>query len=71
MKVTGDFINYSITILDGASQKDEAINFLDFMLSTEGMNIFRMYGQEPLVPMMAEPSVRLPAKLLKYFGQTK
>jgi molybdate/tungstate transport system substrate-binding protein len=71
MKVTGDFINYSITILDGAPQKEESVNFLDFMLSTEGMNIFRMYGQEPLVPMMAEPSVRLPAKLLKYFGQTK
>jgi len=71
MKVTGDFINYSITILDSAPQKDEAIYFLDFMLSTEGMNIFRMYGQEPLVPMMAEPSVRLPAKLLKYFGHTK
>jgi molybdate/tungstate transport system substrate-binding protein len=71
MKVTGDFINYSITILDGAPQKEESVNFLNFMLSTEGMNIFRMYGQEPLVPLMAEPYVRLPAKLLKYFDQTK
>jgi len=71
MKVTGDFINYSITILDGAPQKEEAINFVDFMLSTEGLNIIRRCGQEPLVPFMAEPLIRLPAKLLKYFGQSK
>ena len=71
MKVTGDFINYSITILNDAPQKEEAVNFIDFMLSKEGLDILRMCGQEPLVPLMAEPSVRLPAKLLKYFGQTK
>jgi len=71
MKVTGDFINYSITILNDAPQKEEAVNFIDFMLSNEGLNILRLCGQEPLVPLMAEPSVRLPAKLLKYFGQTK
>jgi molybdate/tungstate transport system substrate-binding protein len=71
MKVNGDFINYSMTILDSAPQKEEAVNFMDFMLSTEGLNILRKNGQEPLVPFMAEPLVRLPAKLLKYFSQTK
>jgi molybdate/tungstate transport system substrate-binding protein len=71
MKVTGDFINYSITILDKAPQKEEAINFMDFLLSTEGMNIFRKNGQEPLVPLIAEPYIKLPERLSKYFSQTK
>jgi molybdate/tungstate transport system substrate-binding protein len=71
MKVSGDFINYSITILDRAPQKEEAINFIDFMLSADGLKIFRTYGQEPLVPLMAEPLEKLPAKLLKYVNQTK
>jgi molybdate/tungstate transport system substrate-binding protein len=71
MKVAGDFINYSITILDNAPQKDEAVNFMEFLLSPEGLNIFRKNGQEPLVPLIGEPLVKLPAKLLKYFSQTK
>jgi molybdate/tungstate transport system substrate-binding protein len=71
MKVAGDFINYSITILDNAPQKEEAINFMEFLLSAEGLNIFRKNGQEPLVPLIGEPLVKLPAKLLKYFSQTK
>jgi ABC-type molybdate transport system, periplasmic component len=71
MKVAGDFINYSITILDNAPQKEEAVNFMEFLLSPEGLNIFRKNGQEPLVPLIGEPLVKLPAKLLKYFSQTK
>ena len=67
MKVTGDYINYSITILDNAPQKEEAINFLDFLLSPEGMSIFRKNGQEPIVPLIAEPVMKLPPRLLKYF----
>jgi molybdate/tungstate transport system substrate-binding protein len=71
MKVTGDFINYSITILDNAPKKEEAVKFMEFLLSPEGLNIFRKNGQEPLVPLIGEPLVKLPAKLLKYFNQTK
>jgi molybdate/tungstate transport system substrate-binding protein len=67
MKVTGDFINYSITVLDNAPQKDEAICFLDFLMSPDGMNIFRKNGQEPLVPFIAEPVMKVPPRLLKYF----
>src|ERR1035437_1126 len=69
MKVTGDYINYSITILDNAPQKEEAVNFIDFMLSPEGMGIFRKNGQKPLVPLIAEPVMKLPPKLLKYFAK--
>jgi len=71
MKVTGDYINYSITILDNAPQKEEAVNFMEFLLSPEGTNIFRTNGQEPIVPFIAEPVNKLPSKLLKYFPGAK
>jgi molybdate/tungstate transport system substrate-binding protein len=69
MNITGDYINYSITILDNAPQKEEAISFMDFFLSPEGMSIFRKNGQEPLVPLIAEPVMKLPPRLLKYFAK--
>ena len=47
----------------------EAVNFIDFMLSPEGMGIFRKNGQKPLVPLIAEPVMKLPPKLLKYFAK--
>lgn len=67
MKVTGDYINYSITILDNAPQKNEAVNFMEFLLSPDGLDIFRKNGQEPIRPLIAEPINKLPSKLLKYF----
>jgi molybdate/tungstate transport system substrate-binding protein len=69
MNIKGDYINYSITILDNAPQKEEAINFIDFLLSPEGMSIFRKNGQDPLVPLLAEPVMKLPPRLLKYFAK--
>ena len=69
MNVKGDYINYSITVLDQAPQKKEAIKFLDFLLSPEGMIIFKKNGQEPLVPLIAEPVMKLPPELLKYFAK--
>ena len=67
IKVNGDYINYGITVLDNAPQREEAINFLDFLLSPEGLDIFRKNGQEPILPLIAEPVNRIPSKLLKYF----
>jgi molybdate/tungstate transport system substrate-binding protein len=69
IKVTGEYINYSITILDKAPQKEEAVNFVDFMLSPDGLEIFRKNGQMPLVPLIADPVMNLPPKLLKYFAR--
>jgi molybdate/tungstate transport system substrate-binding protein len=69
MKVTGDYINYSLTILDNAPQKEAAVSFIDFLLSPEGSAIFKKYGQEPLVPLIAEPVMKLPPLLLKYFSR--
>ena len=66
MKVTGDYINYSITVLDKAPQKEEAVNFLEFLISPAGMEIFKNNGQEPIIPFTTEQPQLLPANLLKY-----
>lgn len=71
MKVTGDYINYSITVLDEAPQKAEAINFLEFLLGPEGMNIFKINGQEPIIPFSTEEPDLIPSKLLKYLKEPK
>jgi len=66
IKVTGDYINYSISVLDNAPRKDAAIDFLEFLLSEEGMNIFKNNGQEPIVPFSTEQPDKLPSKLQKH-----
>ena len=71
MKVTGDYINYSITVLDKAPQKEEAINFLEFLLSSEGMKIFKDNGQEPIIPFSTEQPEVIPQKLLKHLKDPK
>jgi molybdate/tungstate transport system substrate-binding protein len=71
MKVIADYINYSITVLDNAPQKEEAVNFLEFILSPEGTNIFKNNGQEPIMPFSTEQVDKLPAKLLKYLKDNK
>jgi molybdate/tungstate transport system substrate-binding protein len=71
MKVTGDYINYSITVLDKAPQKEEAIDFLEFLLSPEGRNIFRNNGQEPIIPFSTSQADLLPSKLQKLLKEIK
>ena len=71
MKVTGDLINYSITILDNAPQREGAIRFMEFLLSPEGLDIFRKNGQEPISPPVAEPFGVLPASLKQYLTGIK
>jgi len=71
MKVTGDLINYSITILDKAPQREGAIKFMEFLLSPEGLDIFRKNGQEPISPPVAEPFGVLPASLKQYLTGIK
>lgn len=66
MKVTGEYINYSLTIIRNAPQKELAIDFLDFMLSPEGMEIFRKNGQKPIVPFSTEQPDKIPPQLLRY-----
>ncbi len=71
IKVTGGYINYSITVLDKAPRKDAAIDFICFMLSEKGMEIFRKNGQNPIIPFLTEKPDKLPSKLLQFFPEKK
>jgi molybdate/tungstate transport system substrate-binding protein len=70
MKVTGDYINYSITVLDNAPQKEAAVSFLEFLLGPQGREIFKNNGQEPIIPFSTDQKDKLPLKLLKYLTLT-
>jgi molybdate/tungstate transport system substrate-binding protein len=66
MKVTGEYINYSLTVLNNSQRKEEAVDFISFLLSEEGMDIFRDNGQEPIIPFSTEQADLIPRDLLKY-----
>jgi len=68
MNVTGDYINYSMTVLDRAPQENEAIDFLCFIISEEGLEILRKNGQEPIIPFTTEQPEQLPSKLSQYLN---
>jgi molybdate/tungstate transport system substrate-binding protein len=66
MKVNGDYINYSFTVLDSAPAKKEAVDFACFLLSEKGFEIFRRNGQNPIRPFSTDQPDQLPAKLSEY-----
>jgi len=65
-EVRGDYISYSGTVMDAAPHKEMAMKFFAFMLSEEGLRIFRDCGQEPLVPPVADDTAVVPLALKKY-----
>jgi molybdate/tungstate transport system substrate-binding protein len=66
IKVTGEYINYSMTIPFNAPDKKRAIDFMSFILSEEGMNIFKKNGQNPIVPFSTEQMSNIPVELIKH-----
>lgn len=66
MNVTGEYINYSLTVLDNAPNKDEAVKFVEFLISPAGMEIFRKNGQDPIIPFSTEQAEKIPEQLLRY-----
>jgi len=66
MTVKGDFINYSLSVLSDAVNKDRAIDFVFFLLSSEGMEIFKRNGQEPVIPFTTGQPEMIPDKLKIY-----
>jgi molybdate/tungstate transport system substrate-binding protein len=68
MKVTGEFINYSLTILKNAPHSKDANDFVSFLLSREGMDIFRKNGQDPVEPLYTDQPEKIPSELRKYFS---
>jgi molybdate/tungstate transport system substrate-binding protein len=71
IRMTGDYINYSISVIDNAPQKDEAVDFVCFILSEKGLDIFRRNGQNPIIPFSTEMPDQLPAKLSQYLTVSK
>ncbi|HVN58616.1 MAG TPA: extracellular solute-binding protein [Bacteroidales bacterium] len=69
MKVTGEYINYSFTVLENAPEKEEALKFAAFLLSPEGRNIFRKNGQDPILPASSDQAGKVPEILRKYLGK--
>jgi len=71
IKATGDYINYSMTILESAPNKNESIDFMSFLLSERGLEIFRKNGQRSIIPIATEQPDQLPSKLLPYMTGEK
>lgn len=66
MTVTGEYINYSLSVLDNAPNNKDAVNFVSFLLSDKGMDIFRKNGQQPIRPCTSGQPGAVPMSLNKY-----
>jgi molybdate/tungstate transport system substrate-binding protein len=66
MTVTGEYINYSLAILENAPHSKDAVKFVSFLLSDKGMEIFRKNGQKPIEPSTSEQPGMVPLSLRKY-----
>lgn len=71
MIVTGEYINYSITIPENAVNKEDATGFLSFILSKEGMEIFRKNGQDPITPLTSEQAEKMPPQIQRFIINSK
>lgn len=68
MTVKGEYINYSLSVLTDAPDEEGSLDFVSFLLGSEGMAIFRKNGQEPVVPLSTGQPEMIPDKLLKYLN---
>jgi molybdate/tungstate transport system substrate-binding protein len=68
MTVTGEYINYSLTVLENAPHSKDAVNFVSFLLSDRGMDIFRKNGQQPIRPCTSGQPGMIPISLKKYLN---
>jgi molybdate/tungstate transport system substrate-binding protein len=64
--VTGAPVVYGVTIPLDFPRKELAIAWLDFLLSSEGMDIMEANGQPPVIPAQTNDVSKLPVSLRKY-----
>ena len=69
IRVSGEYINYSMTIPFNALNREGAVDFMCFILSEEGVDTFRSNGQNPIIPFSSEQPEKIPAKLLDYLPE--
>jgi molybdate/tungstate transport system substrate-binding protein len=68
IKVTGEYINYSLTVLNNAPNSKDAIGFISFLLSREGIEILKQNGQEAIIPVTSDQPDMVPPELRKYLN---
>jgi molybdate/tungstate transport system substrate-binding protein len=71
IKVSGEYINYSMTIPFNALNREGAIDFMCFILGEEGLEILRKNGQNPIIPFSTEQPDKIPSRLLNYLPEFK
>ena len=70
VKVDGDYICYSGTVLDKAPNRALALKYFEFILSEEGRRIFEECGQQPVVPALSDQYTALPEDLRKFVSDS-
>ncbi len=71
IEVRGEYINYSMTIPFNAPNHDAAIDFISYILGSDGLEIFRKNGQNPLIPFSTQQPDRIPSELRKFLPDLK
>jgi molybdate/tungstate transport system substrate-binding protein len=66
MKITGEYINYSLAVLKDAPNNKKAVDLVAYILSPEGTEVFRKNGQEPVIPFITAQPDLIPDKLKTY-----
>jgi len=63
----GEAMVYGLTIVDNSPNKDEAVKFLKFLLSSDkGMKIMNGNGQQSLVPSQTDTYSEIPGELKQF-----
>ncbi len=71
IKVTGDYINYSLTVIKNAPDAEDAVDFVAFVLGEEGIKTFKENGQDPIIPFTSDSPGLLPEKLQKLLTKSQ
>jgi molybdate/tungstate transport system substrate-binding protein len=66
MIMTGAPVVYGVTIPKNFPRQELAIAWVDFLMSSAGMDIMSANGQPPVVPAQTNDKTRLPEQLKKY-----
>jgi len=69
MTIDGEYINYSISVLNDAPNMKGALDFVSMLLEPEGREIMRINGQEPIVPGLTLQPGLIPASLKTYVNR--
>lgn len=67
----GDYINYGLSVLTQAQNKKGAEDFVSFLLSEEGRNVFLKDGQKPIYPPISDQPEMVPGPIRKLLGTAK